>query len=44
MLTIKIGHISLYCHFNEIKKGPGTSLQSAALSLKHVRKVCHTAH
>ena len=27
----------LYCHFNKIIKGPGTSFQSPALSQKHVR-------
>ena len=43
MSTIEIGQISLYCHFNKIIKGPGTSSQSAALSQKHVRNVCHTA-
>ena len=35
--------ISLYCNFNKIIKGPGTSPQSGALSQKHVRNVCHTA-
>ena len=38
------GQVSLYCHFNKIMKGPGTSFQSPALSEKHVRNVCHTAH
>ena len=31
-------------HFNKIIKEPGTSFQSPALSQKHVRNVCHTAH
>ena len=35
--------ISLYCCFNEIIKGSGTSFQSPALSQKHVRDVCHTS-
>ena len=43
MSTIKNGQISLYCHFNKIIEGPGTSFQST-LSQKHVRNVCHTAH
>ena len=43
MSTIKIGQISLYCHFNRIIKGSGTSAQSPALSQNHVRNVCHTA-
>ena len=44
MSTIKNDHISLYGHCNKIIKGPGTSFQSAALSQKHVRNACHTAH
>ena len=36
--------ILLYCCFNKIMKGPGTSFQSLALSQKHVRNVCHTTH
>ena len=44
MSTIKNGQISLYCYFNKITKGPGTSFQSPALSQKHVRNVCLTAH
>ena len=44
MLTIKNGEISLYCHFNKIIKGPGTIFQSSALSQKHDKNVCHTAH
>ena len=44
MSTIKNGQISLYGHFNKIIKCPGTSCQSPALSQKHVRNVCHTAH
>ena len=42
MSTIKSDQILLYCHFNEIIKGPGTSFQSPAVSQKHVRKACHT--
>ena len=44
MSTIKNVQISLYCHFRKIIKEPGTSLQSPALSQKHVRNVYHTAH
>ena len=44
MSTIKNRQILLYCHFNKIIKGPGTSFQSPALSQKHVINVCHTAH
>ena len=44
MSTIKNGQSSLYCHFNKITEGPGTSLQSAALSQKHVRNICHIAY
>ena len=44
MTTMKNGQISLYCHFNKIIKRSGTSYQSPALSQKHVRNVCHTAH
>ena len=32
MSTIKNGQISLYCHFNKIVKGPGTSFKSPVLS------------
>ena len=41
MSTIKNDQISLYCHFNKIIKGPGTSFQFPALNQKHVRNVCH---
>ena len=41
--TIKNDQISLYCHFNKII-GPENSFQSPALSQKHVRNICHTAH
>ena len=41
---MKNGQISLYCHFNKIIKGPGTSFQSPALNQKHIRNVCQTAH
>ena len=44
MSTIKNGPVSLYCHFNKIIEGLGTIFQSPALSQKHVRNVCHTAH
>ena len=43
MFTIENGQILLYCHFNKIIKGPGTSVQSPALSQKYVRNVCYTA-
>ena len=43
MSTIKNDQILIYCHFNNIKKGLGTSFQSPALSQKHVRNVCNTA-
>ena len=32
MSAIKIGQISLYCHFHKIIKVPGTSFQSPALN------------
>ena len=35
---------SLYSHFHEIIKEPETTFQAPALSQKHVRNVCHTAH
>ena len=44
MSAIKDGKISLYCHFNKIINGPGTSFQSPELSQNHVRNVCHTVH
>ena len=44
MSTVKDGQIPLYYHFNKIIKGPGTSFQSPALSQKHAKRVCHTAH
>ena len=44
MSTNKNGQISIYCHFNKIIKGTGTSLQSQALTQKHGRNVCHTGH
>ena len=44
MFTVKNGQISLYCHFDETIKGPGTSSQPLALSQKHARNVCQTAH
>ena len=40
---MKNGQILLYCCFNEIVKGPGTSSQSPVLNQKH-RNVCHKAH
>ena len=44
MSTIKDDWISLYCRFNKIIKGPGTSVESPALSQIYVRNVCHTTH
>ena len=44
MSTIKNNQILLYCHFNKIIIGPGTSFQSPVLSQKYVTNVCHTAH
>ena len=44
MSAIKNGQILLYCHFNEMITGPGTSFQSPALNQKHVTNVCPTAH
>ena len=41
---MKNAQILLYCHFNKIMKGSGTSFQSPALDQKHIRNVCHTAH
>ena len=41
---MKNGQILLYCRFNKIIKGPGTSFQSPALNQKHIRNVYHTAH
>ena len=41
MLTFENGQISLYCHFNKIIKGSGTSFQSPELSQNNVRDVCH---
>ena len=43
-VNIKNDQSSLYCHFNKIIKGPGASFQSAALSQKHARNICHTAY
>ena len=42
MSTIKNGQISLYCHFNEIMKEPGTNFQSPALSQNYVRNVSYS--
>ena len=44
MPNIKNDQILLYCHFNKIIEGPGTSFQSQALSQKHVRNIFHTEH
>ena len=41
---MKNGQILLYCRFNEIIKGSGTSFQSPAFNQKHIRNVCHIAH
>ena len=43
MSTMKNGQISLYCRFDKIMKGPGTSFQSPAMNQKHIRNVYHTA-
>ena len=42
--TIKNGWIALYCPFNEIIRGSGTSFQSSSLNQKHVGNVCNAAH
>ena len=34
----------IYCRFNKIIKGPGTSFQSPAMSQNHVSNVFHAAH
>ena len=39
MLIIKNDQISLYCDFNKIIKGPGTSFPSPAVNQNHVRNV-----
>ena len=39
MSTIKNGQILMYCHFDKIKKKPGTSFQSPAFSQKHAKNV-----
>ena len=39
--TIYNGQIFLYCRFNKIIKGPGTTLQSAALRQYHIVNVCY---
>ena len=44
MSTIKNDQTSLYCHFNKIIKGPGTSFQSQALNQKHVRNIFYTEY
>ena len=44
MSAIKNDQTSLYCHFNETLKGPGTSLQSREFSQKYVRNFFHIAH
>ena len=43
---MKNGQVSLYCCFNKIVKGLGTSFQSSALSQNMfvIRNVFHTAH
>ena len=38
---MKNSQISLYCRFNKIIKGPGTSFQSPALNQKHIRNDYH---
>ena len=44
MSAMKSDQIFPYCCFNKFIKGPGTNVQSQALSQKYVRHVCHTAH
>ena len=44
MSTIKNDQILLYCCFNKIIKGPGTSYRFPALRKKHDKSLCHTAH
>ena len=43
MSTIENGYIQLYCHFNEIIKGSGTSFKSPALKENMLQMFCHTA-
>ena len=43
MSTTKDDQILLYCYFDKIIKGPGTSFQSPAMSQEYVRNACHTA-
>ena len=43
-VKLKVARSRYNCHFNKIINEPGTSFQSPALSQKHVRIVCHTAH
>ena len=38
MSTNKNAQILLYCHYNKMIKGPGTSFQSPASSQKHNQK------
>ena len=42
MSTINDGQISLYCKFDKIIIGVGTSFQSPAMNQKHVRNAFHT--
>ena len=44
MSTTKNDKILLYCCFNKIMKGPGTSFLSPVFRQKYVRNVCHTRH
>ena len=44
MSAIKNGQISLYCNFNKIIQGPGTSFQSAELSQENIRNVYHISN
>ena len=44
MSIIKNDQILLYCHFDKIIKGSGTSFHFPALSQKHTRNVWQTAH
>ena len=44
MSTMKNSQILLYCYFNNIIEGSGTSFLSPALNQKYIRNVYHTAH
>ena len=44
MSTTQDCQISIYYHFNKTIKRSGSIFQFKALSQKHSRNVCHTAH